>query len=133
MTIQAALLYTSSAGERRIRVHNLLLPVATSLSEMMESCDIDSIMNLLSKQAIEVATKAGLDNARNRVHQAAVDILKSLRSPQVAHGYGPGQGGPGQAMGQPGELLVPASLQLMPLYAMALQKNVILRGGNDIR
>jgi protein transport protein SEC24 len=128
--IQAALLYTSSSGERKIRVHNLVLPVTATSSEMMESCDMDAMMNLLSKQAIEVAMKAGLDTARTRIHQTAIDILKSLRTPvpsMAGHGYG----APNQA--PQGELLVPAALQLLPLYAMALQKSVILRGGNDIR
>jgi hypothetical protein len=69
---------------------------------MMYSCDIDAIMNLLTKQAIEVASKSGLENARNRVHQAAVDILKSLRTHQPSHGYAPGQLPQG-----PTELMVP--------------------------
>lgn len=57
---------------------------------MFESVDIDAVMNLLSKQAVEIALKTGLDNARQRVHQTAIDILKSLRAPAAAalgHAY----------------------------------------------
>ena len=31
ITVQAALLYTSSNGERRLRVHTMVLPVTNSL------------------------------------------------------------------------------------------------------
>ena len=57
VTVQAALLYTTSLGERRIRVHTMVLPVTTSTVEMTESLDIDCAMNLLAKQAIDISLK----------------------------------------------------------------------------
>ena len=59
ITIQAALLYTSSNGERRIRVHTMVLPVTNSLTDMLDSVDIDCAVNILAKQAVEVAQKTG--------------------------------------------------------------------------
>ena len=39
VSFQAALLYTSSKGERRIRVHTLCLPTTASLQEVVQGAD----------------------------------------------------------------------------------------------
>jgi protein transport protein SEC24 len=152
ITVQAALLYTSSNGERRIRVHTMVLPVTQSLPEMLETIDIDCMVNILAKQAVEIAQKTGLDNARQRLHTATVDILRASKNPQAAMMGGGGGGGgigpggyastlPGQ-YGQPGygaqaqgqtDGPIPLTLQLLPLYSMSLQKCLALRGGNEVR
>lgn len=96
---------------------------------MLDSLDIDATMNLLAKQAIDITQKSGFDNARNRIHQTAVDILKSTRLSSA-----PGLvGHPGYPAPQTSELVIPPSLHLLPLYAMALQKSAVLRGGTEIR
>lgn len=132
ITVQAALLYTSSNGERRIRVHTMIIPVTHSVPEFLESVDIDTAVNLLSKQAVEISYKNGLENARSRIHQTCVDMLRASR--------GGGQGGPQYgAYNQPQQQQpqtpqqIPASLTLLPLYALSLQKCLALRGGNDVR
>ena len=51
---QAALLYTTSCGERRIRVHNVALPVETVIQNVFDSVNIDVLCNILAKQALEV-------------------------------------------------------------------------------
>ena len=40
--MQAALLYTTSSGERRIRVHTVQLPVTSGLNALYEAADIDA-------------------------------------------------------------------------------------------
>lgn len=52
---QAALLYTNSEGERRIRVHTLCLPVSTSLSDILHSADSTAIVGLLSKMTVDLS------------------------------------------------------------------------------
>jgi protein transport protein SEC24 len=129
VTVQAALLYTTSSGERRIRVHTMILPVTDSVNQMLDSVDIDTAVNISAKQAVDIAQKAGLETARSKLHQSCVDIIRSSRS-----SGGGGQGGyhPMQHQQQQAQP-IPASLQLLPLYTMSLQKNVALRGGADIR
>lgn len=79
VTVQAALLYTNSSGERRIRVHTMVVPVTPSLPEMLETVDMDCAMNLLAKQAVDIAQKSGLENARQRVHQVhKFDVVVAL-------------------------------------------------------
>ena len=51
---QAALLYTTSSGERRIRVHNVAIPVETVIQNVFDSVNIDVMCNILAKQALEV-------------------------------------------------------------------------------
>ena len=50
---QAALLYTSSKGERRIRVHTLCLPVTTSLQDVFLGADQLAIVGMLAKMGKE--------------------------------------------------------------------------------
>jgi protein transport protein SEC24 len=52
---QCALLYTTSEGERRIRVSNLNLPVTNNLADLYTTLDVRSTMNVLLKTAVEQA------------------------------------------------------------------------------
>ena len=126
VTVQAALLYTSSAGERRIRVHTMVVPVTQSLSEMVYSMDTDAAFNVLSKQAVEIACKTGFQNARDQVQNTAQMMYKACRAGQVHGQYGY------QAQPQQ-EIEIPPPLLLVPCLAMSLQKNPVLRGGQDMR
>eukprot|EP00605_Chrysophyceae_sp_TOSAG23-4_P001379 GSChrysophyteH1.ASY1.ANO1.1499.1 assembled CDS len=109
ITVQAALLYTSMAGERRIRVHTMLIPVTQSTPEMLDSLDIDVAVNIMSKQAIDIAQKSGIEVARRRVHENTTDIIRNAKTE------------------------LPQTLSFLPLYSMSLMKNVVMRGGSDIR
>ena len=79
VTVQAALLYTSSNGERRIRVHTMVIPVCQSVPDFLDTVDIDCAINLLCKQSVEIALKTGLENARSRVHQLSVDVMRAAK------------------------------------------------------
>merc|ERR1719231_2030081 len=82
-------------------------------------------MNLLSKQAIDIAGKTGFENARQRVHQVTIDILRAAKNGSQMQQYGH------QPQQQAGA--IPNSLLLLPLYSMSLQKSLVLRGGQDVR
>ena len=133
ITVQAALLYTSSAGERRIRVHTMLIPVTQNMQDMHNSLDIDVAVNIMAKQAIDIAQKSGLEVARRRVHENTADILRCTR--QAPMGGMPGAYG-GHYASQPkapAAIEIPTTLSFLPLYSMSLMKNVVLRGGTDVR
>jgi protein transport protein SEC24 len=117
--LQSALLYTSSAGERRIRVHTLSVPVTTVLADMFLNVDVGALCNVMAKLALEQALRVGLDEARTKVHQQCVEILAAARA---------AEGAVGSTGARP-----PETLELLPLYTMALIKNVLLRGGAEIR
>jgi protein transport protein SEC24 len=47
--IQVALLYTSSEGDRRIRVLNISVPNTSSLGNLFRYAEMDTTMNYLAK------------------------------------------------------------------------------------
>ena len=46
---QAAILYTSPGGERRIRVHTLALPVVATVADVIQGADQDAVVGMLCK------------------------------------------------------------------------------------
>ncbi|KAJ8269361.1 hypothetical protein COCON_G00119680 [Conger conger] len=116
---QAALLYTSSKGKRRIRVHTLCLPVVNQLSDVFAGADVQAISALLANMAIDRSVSSSLSDARDALVNAVVDSLAAYRSD-------------GSTLQQSG-LIAPASLRLFPLYVLALLKQKALRTGTSTR
>ncbi|VDL92147.1 unnamed protein product, partial [Schistocephalus solidus] len=110
--IQAAILYTSLSGQRRLRVHNLALSTSANASDIFRLADLDTYMNWLSKTCLQ-ATLA----------RTSAQIVAEVTA-KVAHtlaGYrrlctGGAQGA------SPGELVLPETIKLLPLYAQCLFK-----------
>ncbi|OAD61626.1 Protein transport protein Sec24B, partial [Eufriesea mexicana] len=115
---QAALLYTSSKGERKIRVHTLCLPVVSTLSDVLHSADQQCIVGLLSKMAVDRSQQSSLSDARDALINVAIDVLSAYKLSQSVASGG---------------LLAPASLKLLPLYIIALLKCVAFRSGTNTR
>ncbi|XP_072549207.1 protein transport protein Sec24B isoform X2 [Salminus brasiliensis] len=116
---QAALLYTSSKGKRRIRVHTLCLPVVSQLSDVFAGADVQAITCLLANMAIDRSITSSLSDARDALVNAVVDSLEAFRSN-------------GSNL-QPAGLIAPAALRLFPLYVLALLKQKALRTGVSTR
>ncbi|CAN6234253.1 unnamed protein product [Urochloa humidicola] len=114
---QVALLYTSSSGERRIRVHTAAAPVVTDLSEMYRQADTGAIVSLLGRIAVENSLCDKLDSVRQQLQLKLVRSLKEYRNLYVVqHRIG-------------GRLIFPESLRFLPLYILAICKSLALRGG----
>ncbi|XP_069684298.1 protein transport protein Sec24A isoform X2 [Periplaneta americana] len=116
---QAALLYTSSKGERRIRVHTLCLPVAANLSDILYSADQQCIVGLLAKMAVDRSHQSSLSDARDAFINVAIDVLSAYKLVQSSGGSA--------------SLLAPSNLRLLPLYILALLKYVAFRTGQSTR
>ncbi|XP_042047015.1 protein transport protein Sec24-like At3g07100 isoform X1 [Salvia splendens] len=114
---QVALLYTSSSGERRIRVHTAAAPVVADLGEMYRLADTGAIISLFSRLAIEKTLSSKLEEARNGVQHRIVKALREYRNLYaVQHRLS-------------GRMIYPESLKFLPLYGLALCKSLPLRGG----
>ncbi|KAK0138257.1 Protein transport protein Sec24B [Merluccius polli] len=116
---QAALLYTSSKGKRRIRVHTLCLPVVSQLSDVFAGADVQAITCLLANMAIDRSVSSSLSDARDALLNAVVDGLSVYRntvSSLQQHG-----------------LVAPDNLRLFPIYILALLKQKALRTGASTR
>ena len=77
VAIQAALLYTTSGGERRICVHTQAVPVTAVLADMFRRVDGDAVANTMAKVALDHALRHGLPLARKYVHRTLVEIVRS--------------------------------------------------------
>lgn len=117
---QAALLYTSSKGERRIRVHTLCLPVTNSLTEVIYSADAQAIIGLISKMAVDRSISSSLSDARDAFINASCDVFSAFRVVQNLPQNG-------------GQLVAPMNLRLLPLYMLALLKHTAFRTGTSTR
>ncbi|CAB3244259.1 unnamed protein product [Arctia plantaginis] len=119
---QAALLYTSSKGERRIRVHTMALPLASNLTDVLHAADQQCIIGLLSKMAVDRCQTASMSEAREAVMNVAVDALSAFRlSQNLPAGH------------LSSALHAPVSLRLLPLYLLALLKRKAFRTGTSTR
>ncbi|GMH28103.1 hypothetical protein Nepgr_029946 [Nepenthes gracilis] len=115
---QVALLYTSSSGERRIRVHTAAAPVVADLGEMYRHADTGAIVSLICRIAIEKTLNSKLEDARNAVQLRIVKALREYRNLYaVQHRLA-------------GRIIYPESLKYLPLYGLSLCKSIPLCGGN---
>lgn len=77
--IQAALLHTTSGGERRIRVITMALPISSNPSEIVSLADASVIANVLAKNAIALANRSD-DDPRDYLFSKVVDILQAVKN-----------------------------------------------------
>merc|ERR1719273_1105568 len=117
--IQAAILFTSCSGQRRLRVVNLALNTGTSMAEMYRNCELDTLVNFLAKQSISRLMETNPKAMREELMQQCATILacyrKNCASPSSA-----------------GQLILPECMKLLPLYTNCLMKSDALSGGSDL-
>jgi len=116
---QAALLYTTTKGERRIRVHTLALPVTTKLADIYAYADQEAVALSLSKLAVDRALSSSIGDAREALMNACIDCFKVYRT---------------DISGQRNSsaILAPYHLRLLPLLVLALMKNEAFRLGSGV-
>jgi len=119
-SFQAALLYTTSSGERRIRVFSQCLPVTSNLVDLFKSADNDAVVALTTKVALEKALTGKLSDAREAIVNKCIDILTVYRTDLAPPS-------------NTGSLMLPETLKNFPLYILALVKNILFRSGSEIR
>ncbi|VDN56440.1 unnamed protein product [Dracunculus medinensis] len=119
---QAALLYTSSKGDRRIRVHTLCLPITKDLSIVYNNFDVKCAVSLLTKMAVERIMNGGnLVDSREAMINAVVDALCA---------YSRGVVRAERSM----NLFSPvSSFRLFPLYVLGMLKHNAFFLGSSIK
>lgn len=120
---QCAVLYTTATGERRVRVHTLAVPVTSTLGNVFRYADMDSAVAYYAKEAATLARTKPLKEVRNYLTSKCVAILLAYRKNCAS-------------TTNAGQLILPESFKLFPLYVLALLKNKAVKGGNvtsDVR
>jgi protein transport protein SEC24 len=116
--IQCALLYTTHAGERRIRVHTLSLPITGVLSNIFRYSDLDAIINLSLKQAVrQIFVTSTPAQTKKDLAQACIDSLFVYRKFCAKSATSSGQ------------LILPEPLKLLPLTTLGLIKHGLFQSG----
>eukprot|EP01127_Copromyxa_protea_P021163 TRINITY_DN719_c0_g1_i2.p1 TRINITY_DN719_c0_g1~~TRINITY_DN719_c0_g1_i2.p1 ORF type:complete len:720 (-),score=122.31 TRINITY_DN719_c0_g1_i2:32-2191(-) len=110
---QAGILYTSDTSERRIRVYTTCVPISDNLNNLYSACNPETMVHVMSKVAIQHALKTKLIDSREVLVNQLQTIIQNYK-----------QSNPGVMSG---DLSLPASLQSLPLYILALVKNIALR------
>lgn len=90
----------------------MCLPVTASLTEVMYSADVQCIVGLLAKMAVDRSLSSSVSDARDAFINATVDIFNAFRLAQNL------------PSGNSGQLIAPKNLALLPLYIAAILKHV---------
>jgi len=108
-SFQCALLYTSVTGQRRIRIHTLTVSSTSLLGDVFKFSELDTTLNYLVKQAVAEMFNQSLKNVREHLTDECVKILTSYRK-HCATSTAPGQ------------LILPESFKLLPLFILCILK-----------
>ncbi|CAH2098995.1 unnamed protein product [Euphydryas editha] len=117
--VQAALLYTHRSGQRRLRVLNLALALAQQLADVYRSADLDTCVNFLTKQAVWALREAGPRAVREALTARCARSLAAYRR----HCASPSSAG---------QLVLPESMKLLPLYTSCVLRSDAVGGGPDV-
>lgn len=115
--LQVALLYTTTSGERRIRVHTVAIPVSDSLIDLFMRADAPATTNIFVRLAADGMKDRMLGELKKSLTDKVVSALAKYR--EVCQSQYPDVIGNTQ-------LLIPNSISLMPLYMHGLGKTPIL-------
>eukprot|EP00899_Mesostigma_viride_P012163 jgi/Mesvir1/20948/Mv08019-RA.1 len=116
---QCAVLYTTTDGHRRIRVHTLSLPTAGSLPGVYKMADMDALFAVMVKQGVQKAALQTLAQLREGAVSTCVNTLHAYRKFCATTSAA-------------GQLILPEALKLMPLYTLALTKSLGLRANTRL-
>ncbi|KXS17082.1 hypothetical protein M427DRAFT_97202 [Gonapodya prolifera JEL478] len=116
---QVAMLYTTAGGNRRIRILNAAVPVTSQIGNVFRYADMDTTVNYLMKTSATQAVASSLRSVREALTDRCVKILASYRKNCASST-------------QPGQLILPESYKLYPLYNLSLLKMKAFRGGPDL-
>ncbi|KAL8274390.1 hypothetical protein Esti_001712 [Eimeria stiedai] len=122
MSLQAALLYTNSEGERRIRVHTFCIPLTQNIHDIAASVDPEVTAALMLHHSMDLSLRAKVADGRAYLQNLCVQLMSALQLPAGhAATYG-AQGAPNN-----GE-----QLRRLALLVMGILKSPALRSTKDV-
>lgn len=112
---QAALLYTSASGQRRVRCINVVAGVNEGAAETMRTVDQDAVVNIIAKEAASKISEKSLKDIRSNLTEKTIDVLAGYR--KNFSGSHP-----------PGQLVLPEHLKEFSMYMLGLIKSRAFKG-----
>ena len=123
--VQTALLYTTPDGRRRVRVSTLGLRTTKSVSDIFRCSDLGAIATILTRRSVSKARRTPtpdvirdggpLASARNDLTRRTIAVLGGYRMHTSARSSPVTQ------------LILPETLQILPLFTLGLRKSEMLR------
>ncbi|KPI87259.1 putative protein transport protein Sec24C [Leptomonas seymouri] len=130
---QAALLYTTRSGHRRVRVHSCRLRVASSLTVLFRNLDVEATLFGFIQDTIAEAVNKGPRQARQSMTDRLIKSFSCYRLYCAADG---GNGDYGDtkplARDKKNTLLMPPRLKLLPVFLLCLMKSDALTEGTVV-
>lgn len=111
--IQMALLYTTTRGERRLRIHTFAIGISTVIPDVFRSIDVETVVALIARQSYHDLTSKKLNQIQANVLNLCVKPLVTYRKNATSS--------------DSTKLLLPDSLKVLPLYLLSLMKFRTLR------
>ncbi|GES58303.1 Sec23/Sec24 family protein [Aspergillus terreus] len=115
---QAALLYTSADGQRRVRCINVVAAVNEGGLETMKFVDQDAVVSIIAKEAASKTLDKSLKDIRASISEKTVDIFSSYR--KIFSGSHP-----------PGQLVLPENLKEFSMFMLSMIKSRAFKGGQE--
>ncbi|KAJ5523055.1 hypothetical protein N7513_012599 [Penicillium frequentans] len=115
---QAALLYTSADGQRRVRCINVVAAVNEGGMETMKFIDQDAVVAIIAKEAASKTLDKSLKDIRANILEKTVDIFSGYR--KIFSGSNP-----------PGQMILPENLKEFSMFMLSLVKSRAFKGGNE--
>eukprot|EP00007_Cunea_sp_BSH-02190019_P003409 CAMPEP_0174246610 /NCGR_PEP_ID=MMETSP0417-20130205/42158_1 /TAXON_ID=242541 /ORGANISM="Mayorella sp, Strain BSH-02190019" /LENGTH=1133 /DNA_ID=CAMNT_0015326463 /DNA_START=167 /DNA_END=3568 /DNA_ORIENTATION=- len=118
VVVQAALLYTTAEGKRRIRVHTIALPVVSKVAAVFRGSDLGAVMHQYAHDALS-HLQLSSGSPRDALVNNCIKLLHAYRRHCAAQS-------------SPGQLILPETLKLLPVYLLGLFKHDLFAPGNHI-
>ncbi|KAL8429052.1 hypothetical protein Efla_005870 [Eimeria flavescens] len=125
MSMQAAILYTNSDGERRIRVHTYCIPLTQNLQDIAASMDPEVTAALMLHHSMDLSLRAKVADGRAYLQNLCVQLMSALQLPGGSH---PGGG----AFGSPPSPSNGEHLKRLALLVMGMLKSPAFRTTKDV-
>ncbi|PCH39444.1 protein transporter SEC24 [Wolfiporia cocos MD-104 SS10] len=121
--LQSAVLYTSTDGQRRVRVCNLGLQVASLAGNVFRYADMDTVVCHMLRDAISKLPHQRIAKTQEQLTDKCTATLLGYRKHCAA-------------AAPPSQLIIPEAFRALPLYTLAIMKTKPLKGRNvtaDVR
>ncbi|KAI7865779.1 Sec23/Sec24 trunk domain-containing protein [Spinellus fusiger] len=117
VSFQCAMLYTTKAGRRCVRVHNLSVPATSQIVEVFRCGDEDATVGVMLRKAMFDLRHKNRKQVQQTLTEECVQVLTAYRT-NCASSTSPGQ------------LILPEGFKLLPIYIHAAIRSTALRGAD---
>lgn len=111
---QSALLYTSSDGQRRVRVNNVIASVTEQYKSTINFADVDACIGVIARDNLSRLGEFSIKELRQRLNERAIDVFAAYRQKT------------GTSLPST-QLLMPVTLRTFIPYLLGLQKSKAFR------